>query len=35
MSSGKFQGMTWPTTPYGRGFVPSEAYSSLSAQPAW
>ena len=25
MSSGKFHGMTWPTTPSGRGFGPSEA----------
>ena len=35
MSSGKFHGTIWPTTPRGRGFGPSEAWSSLSAQPAW
>ena len=32
--SGKFQGITWPATPSGRGAGPSPAYSSLSAQPA-
>ncbi len=32
--SGKFQGMTWPATPSGRGFAPKPACSSLSAQPA-
>ena len=37
--SGKFQGMTWPATPSGRGVAPpcpppGRAYSSLSAHPA-
>ena len=35
MSSGKFHGMTWPTTPNGRGSGPNAAYPSLSAHPAW
>ena len=35
MSSGKFHGITAPTTPSGFGVGPSPAYSSLSAQPAW
>ena len=39
MSSGKFHGITCPTTPTGRGGEPpagaSPAYSSLSAHPAW
>ena len=35
MSSGKFHGITAPTTPSGFGDGPSPAYSSLSAQPAW
>jgi hypothetical protein len=35
ISIGKFQGMTWPATPSGRGFGPRPAKSSLSAQPAW
>ena len=34
ISSGKFQGMTWPATPSGRGSGPNPACSSLSAQPA-
>ena len=33
ISSGKFQGMIWPTTPSGRAVMPGTAYSSLSAQP--
>ncbi len=32
--SGKFQGMTWPATPSGRGLRLGKAHSSLSAQPA-
>jgi len=35
INNGKFQGMIWPATPSGRGFRPGNAYSSLSAQPAW
>ena len=35
ISSGKFQGMIWPATPSGRGRRFGNAYSSLSAQPAW
>ena len=35
MSSGKFHGITAPTTPSGRGSGPSPAWASLSAQPAW
>jgi len=35
ISSGKFQGMTWPATPSGRGRRFGKAHSSLSAQPAW
>jgi hypothetical protein len=34
ISSGKFQGMIWPATPIGFGFLAGKAYSSLSAQPA-
>ena len=34
MRSGKFQGITWPATPTGRGVRFGNAYSSLSAQPA-
>ena len=34
ISSGKFQGMTWPATPSGCGSAPKPACSSLSAQPA-
>src|ERR1700680_4512462 len=33
MSSGKFHGITWPTTPSGTTVAPGMAYSSLSAQP--
>ena len=35
ISSGKFQGITWPTTPRGSILRPGATYSSLSAQPAW
>ena len=34
ISSGKFHGMTWPTTPSGATRRPGAMYSSLSAQPA-
>ena len=34
ISRGKFQGMTWPTTPSGFTERPGATYSSLSAQPA-
>ena len=34
ISSGKFQGMTWPATPSGCGAAPKPAWPSLSAQPA-
>ena len=32
--SGKFQGITWPTTPRDLVCLPGTAYSNLSAQPA-
>jgi hypothetical protein len=35
ISSGKFQGITWPATPSGRGSAPRPRCCSLSAQPAW
>ena len=34
ISSGKFHGTTWPTTPRGACARPANAYCSLSAQPA-
>src|ERR1700716_3698216 len=34
INRGKFQGITWPATPSGRGFRLGKAHSSLSAQPA-
>ena len=34
ISSGKFHGTTWPTTPRGSCARPPSAYGSLSAQPA-
>jgi len=33
ISRGKFQGITWPQTPIGRGDRLGKAHSSLSAQP--
>ena len=33
--SGKFHGMIWPHTPIGDTACRGNAYSSLSAQPAW
>src|SRR6202022_219959 len=35
MSSGKFHGITPPTTQSGTKVTPGGGYSSLSAQPAW
>ena len=35
MSSGKFHGITCPTTPSGTSRRPGATYSSLSAQPPW
>ena len=34
ISSGKFHGTTWPTTPRGSKARPASAYGNLSAQPA-